>query len=161
MLANSDLPLDERGRVRALADLRVDGVDHAWTAGDNAAVPDLTHPGETCAPNAQHAVRQARLLAANLVRHLRGEELHDYKHRYVGSVASLGLHKGVAQVYGVKLRGWPAWFMHRTYHLSRMPTFGKKMRVMLDWTLALFFSRDITSLGYLQKPREDFDRANP
>lgn len=160
VLANSDLPLDERGRVRALADLRVDGVDHAWTAGDNAAVPDLTHPGETCAPNAQHAVRQARLLAANLVRHLRGEELHDYKHRYVGSVASLGLHKGVAQVYGVKLRGWPAWFMHRTYHLSRMPTFGKKMRVMLDWTLALFFSRDIASLGYLQKPREDFDRAN-
>jgi NADH dehydrogenase len=78
----------------------------------------------------------------------------------VGSVASLGLYKGVAQVYGIKLRGLPAWFMHRTYHMSRMPTFNKKVRVVLDWTLALFFRRDVVSLGSLQRPRDDFDRAN-
>ncbi|MEP6666285.1 MAG: NAD(P)/FAD-dependent oxidoreductase, partial [Nocardioidaceae bacterium] len=116
VLMTSDLPLDEKGRVKAHADLRIDGVEHAWTAGDNAAVPDLTDPGEFCAPNAQHAVRQARVLAANVVRSLRGEPLTEYQHKYVGSVASLGLHKGVAQVYGVKLKGFPAWFMHRTYH---------------------------------------------
>ncbi len=160
LLASTDLPLDDKGRVKALPNLTVEGVEHAWTAGDNAAVPDLTHPGQLCSPSAQHAVRQARLLAANLVRSLRGEELKDYKHKHVGSVASLGLHKGVAQVYGIKLRGLPAWFMHRTYHLSRMPTLSKKMRVVLDWTLALFFRRDVVSLGSLQRPRDDFDRAN-
>ena len=133
---------------------------HVWTAGDNAAVPDLTHPGEFCSPSAQHAVRQAKVLGDNLVRSLRGEPLEDYRHKHVGSVASLGLHKGVAQVYGVKLRGFPAWFMHRTYHMSRMPTFNKKVRVVLDWTLALFFKRDVVSIGSLHHPRDDFDRAN-
>ncbi|MGH3472371.1 MAG: NAD(P)/FAD-dependent oxidoreductase [Nocardioidaceae bacterium] len=156
----SDLPVDDRGRVKALANLRVDGADNAWTAGDNAAVPDLTKPGSYCTPNAQHAVRQARLLAKNIVRDLRGEAVVDYRHKYVGSVASLGLHKGVAQVYGIKVRGFPAWFMHRTYHMSRMPTFNKKVRVVLDWTLALFFRRDIVSLGALQRAQNDFRRAN-
>lgn len=160
VLASSDLPLDEKGRVKALTDLRVDGVEHAWTAGDNAAVPDLTgEPGAFCSPSAQHAVRQAKVLADNIVRSLRGEELHDYAHKHVGSVASLGLYRGVAQVYGVKLRGFPAWFMHRTYHMSRMPTFNKKVRVVLDWTLALLFRRDVVSLGALQHARADFDRA--
>jgi NADH:ubiquinone reductase (H+-translocating) len=159
VVRDSDLPTDEKGRIMARADLRVEGVEHAWAAGDNAAVPDLTKPGQYCAPNAQHAVRQARLLAANIVRSLRGEELVEYRHKYVGSVASLGLHKGVAQVYGFKLRGFPAWFMHRTYHMSRMPTLNKKVRVVLDWTLALFFRRDVVSLGSLQRPREDFHRA--
>ncbi|MGH3502466.1 MAG: NAD(P)/FAD-dependent oxidoreductase [Nocardioidaceae bacterium] len=160
VLMRSDLPIDVHGRVRALPNLRVEGVDAAWTAGDNAAVPDLTHPGDFCSPSAQHAVRQAEVLAANVVRSLRGEELTDYRHKHVGSVASLGLHKGVAQVYGIKLRGLAAWFMHRTYHMSRMPTLNKKVRVVLDWTLALFFRRDIVSLGTLQHPGDDFDRAN-
>jgi NADH dehydrogenase len=160
VLGSSDLPRDSAGRVKAHADLRVDGIDHAWTAGDNAAVPDLTKPGQYCSPSAQHAVRQARLLAHNLVRSLRGEPLEEYKHAYAGSVASLGLYKGVAQIYGIKIRGFPAWFMHRTYHMSRMPTFNKKVRVVLDWTLALFFRRDVVSLGTLHDPHADFDRAN-
>ncbi len=159
-VSDSDLPIDDKGRVAALPDLRVAGVEHAWAAGDNAAVPDLTKPGQFTSPSAQHAVRQAKLLANNLVRSLRGEPLEEYRHRYVGSVASLGLYKGVAQVYGVKVRGFPAWFMHRTYHMSRMPTFNKKVRVVLDWTLALCFRRDVVSLGSLQHPRDDFDRAN-
>ena len=160
VLASSDLPRDANGRVKAFADLRVDGITHAWTAGDNAAVPDLTKPGQLCSPSAQHAVRQARLLARNIVHSLRGEPLVEYRHAYAGSVASLGLYKGVAQIYGIKLRGFPAWFMHRTYHMSRMPTFNKKVRVVLDWTLALFFRRDVVSLGTLHEPHADFDRAN-
>ena len=160
VLAATDLPLDEKGRLKARANLTVDGADHVWTAGDNAAVPDLTHPGEFTSPSAQHAVRQAKVLGDNLVRSLRGEALEDYKHKHVGSVASLGLHKGVAQVYGIKLRGFPAWFMRRTYHMSRMPTFNKKVRVVLDWTLALFFKRDVVSIGSLHNPREDFTRAS-
>ncbi len=159
VLAKSDLPLDDRGRVKTLPNLTVEGLTDAFAAGDAAAVPDLANPGQLTSPSAQHAVRQARLLAANVVRSLRGEALQDYKHRHVGSVASLGLHQGVAQVYGIKLKGWPAWFMHRTYHMSRMPTLNKKIRVVLDWTLALFFRREVVSLGTLQRPREDWERA--
>ncbi len=159
-LALSDLPLDDKGRVKALPSLKVEGMADAWAAGDNAAVPDLAHPGQLCSPSAQHAVRQARVLADNIVRTLRGEPVRDYKHKHAGSVASLGLHQGAAQVYGIKLKGWPAWFMHRSYHLSRMPTTSKKVRVVLDWTLALFFTRDITSLGSLEHPREEFERAS-
>jgi NADH dehydrogenase len=159
MLASSDLPVDDKGRLKATAELTVEGVEHAYTAGDNAAVPDLTKPGEFCAPNAQHAMRQAKQLADNIVADLHGRPRKPYRHAYIGSVASLGLHKGVAQVYGVKVRGFPAWFMHRTYHLSRVPTLNRKVRVVADWTLALFFRREIVSLGSLQRPREEFELA--
>ncbi|MDA0636446.1 NAD(P)/FAD-dependent oxidoreductase [Nonomuraea sp. MCN248] len=155
----SDLPLDERGRVRAEATLAVVDSPGAFAAGDAAAVPDLTNPGEFCAPNAQHAVRQAKVLGDNIIRYLRGQELAEYRHKYVGSVAGLGLHQGVANVYGIKLRGFPAWFMHRTYHLSRVPTLNRKVRVVVDWTLALFFKRETISLGEMEHPREGFRAA--
>ena len=165
VLASSDLPLDAQGRVLAQADLRVagaDGVlDGVWAAGDNAAVPDLTadDPDAVCSPSAQHAVRQATRLADNLVAVLDGRETTEYRHKHVGSVASLGLYRGVAEVYGVKLRGFPAWFMHRTYHMSRMPTLNRKVRVVTDWTLALLFRREVVSLGTMHAPREEFARA--
>jgi len=159
VLAELGLPLDAKGRLRCRTDLRVDGVDDAWGAGDATAVPDLTKPGKYCGPSAQHAVRQARRLADNIVAGLRGLPLTDYRHASVGSVASLGLHKGVAQVYGVKLKGLPAWFMHRTYHLSRVPTLNRKIRVVADWTLALFFKREIVSLGSISMPFHEFEVA--
>ncbi|MEU4230243.1 NAD(P)/FAD-dependent oxidoreductase [Nonomuraea sp. NPDC026600] len=153
------LPLDERGRIKTTTRLTVAGVTDAFAAGDAAGVPDVTNPGQYCAPNAQHAVRQAKVLADNLVRHLRGQDLVDYRHKYVGSVAGLGLHQGVANVYGIKLRGFPAWFMHRTYHLSRVPTLNRKVRVVVDWTLALFFKRETISLGEMEHPRDGFRAA--
>jgi NADH dehydrogenase len=160
MNTRTDLPLDDKGRLLCKADLRVEGIEGAWGAGDGSAVPDLTGPpGALCSPSAQHAVRQAKVLGDNIVRVLHGRTPSAYIHKHVGSVASLGLHKGVAQVYGIKLRGFPAWFMHRTYHMSRVPTLNRKIRVVLDWTLALFFSRDIVSLGSLQRPREEFSEA--
>jgi NADH dehydrogenase len=157
---DSDLPIDDRGRIKATAELTVEGVDGVYSAGDNAAVPDLTHPGEFCAPNAQHAVRQARQLGDNLAADLRGKPLKPYRHAYVGSVASLGLHKGVANVYGLKVRGLPAWVMHRTYHLSRMPTVNRKIRITADWTLAMFFRREIVSMGELARPHQEFELAS-
>ena len=168
MVAQSDLPVDDKGRLKGTAFLRIDGLDDAWTAGDSAAIPDLSKfdpaappdPVPLCGPSAQHAVRQAKHLGDNIVAVLHGREPTVYKHAYAGSVASLGLHKGVAQVYGIKLRGWPAWFMHRTYHLSRVPTFNRKVRVAADWTLALFFHREIVSLGALQHPRDEFELAS-
>ncbi|EST28251.1 NAD(P)/FAD-dependent oxidoreductase [Streptomyces roseochromogenus] len=161
LLAATDLPLTERGRLKCTAQLTVDGAEHAWGAGDAAAVPDVTaaEPGTETAPNAQHAVRQARTLGDNIAHALRGEPLETYAHRYVGSVASLGLHKGVAQVYGRKLKGYPAWFMHRVYHLSRVPTVNRKARVLAEWTLAGLFKREIVSLGSLEHPRAEFELA--
>lgn len=161
ILAASGLPLNGRGRLKCTATLAVEGTEHAWAAGDAAAVPDLTADakGALCAPNAQHAVRQAGVLAANIVASLRNEPLQDYRHAYAGSVASLGLHKGVAHVYGRKLKGYPAWLMHRVYHLSRVPTFNRKARVLAEWTLSGLFKREIVSLGSLEHPRAEFELA--
>jgi NADH dehydrogenase len=161
LLAATDLPLTERGRLKCTPQLTVDGTTHAWAAGDAAAVPDVTaeEPGKETAPNAQHAVRQARVLGDNIAHALRGEPLETYSHKYAGSVASLGLHKGVAYVYGRKLKGYPAWFMHRVYHLSRVPTFNRKARVLAEWTLSGLFKREIVSLGSLEHPRAEFELA--
>ncbi|MDG9704976.1 NAD(P)/FAD-dependent oxidoreductase [Streptomyces sp. DH37] len=171
VLEKTDLPRDGRGRLRCAATLRVEGAEHVWSAGDAAAVPDLAaarasrsggsggEPDRECAPNAQHAVRQARLLADNLVASLRGRELTAYEHAYAGSVASLGLHKGVAHVYGRRLKGYPAWLLHRVYHLSRVPTVNRKARILAEWTLAGLFKREIVSLGSLEHPRAEFELA--
>lgn len=161
VLVNSDLPLDDRGRVRCVPEMRVDGLSDAWAAGDNAAVPDLTaaEPGVMTAPNAQHAVRQAKLLAKNIAAALNGRVPKPYKHKYIGSVASIGLYQGVAHTYGVKVKGWPAWFMHRSYHMAKMPTFNRKVRVVVDWTMALLFQREVVTLGRMRMPREEFRRA--
>jgi NADH dehydrogenase len=161
VLAATDLPRDERGRLKCTPHLSVDGAPHAWAAGDAAAVPDVTAgtPGAECAPNAQHAVRQARVLGDNIAHALRGEPLETYEHAYAGSVASLGFHKGVAHVYGRRLKGYPAWFMHRAYHLSRVPTVNRKARVLAEWALAGLFKREIVSLGSLEHPRAEFELA--
>ncbi|TQS40524.1 NAD(P)/FAD-dependent oxidoreductase [Cryptosporangium phraense] len=164
MLANTDLPLDERGRVTCLPTLQVvdpegNVVEGAWSAGDCAAVPDLTSdtPGATCSPSAQHAVRQAKRLGKNIAILLNGGQPVNYEHKHVGSVASLGLYKGVAQTYGVKTKGFVAWMMHRAYHVSRVPTFNRKVRVISDWTLALFLRREVVALGQLHDPRASFE----
>lgn len=159
VVKESDLPLDDKGRIKTTDELTVEGLDGVYAAGDNAAVPDRSGFAEFTAPNAQHAVRQAKRLGDNIVADLRGRPRKPYEHKYVGSVASLGLHKGVANVYGLKVRGLPAWFMHRTYHLSRMPTVNRKFRITADWTLALFFRREIVSLGELESPRQEFELA--
>ena len=165
LIGESDLPTGPKGHVNVLPTLQVASPDGtvlpgAWAAGDNAQVPDLEKgEGAWCGPTAQHAVRQARLLGRNLAAHIDGNELSEYRHKNLGTVASLGLFKGVAQVMGVKLRGWPAWFMHRTYHMAKIPSFNRKARVVLDWTAALFFRRDLVSLGRLHDPRQAFEEA--
>jgi NADH dehydrogenase len=168
MLAQTDLPRSTRGAVICLPTLQVanlDGsvVEGAWSAGDCAAVPDLTAstPGTLCGPSAQHAVRQAVRMADNIIAVIRGGQPTEYRHKYVGSVAGLGLYKGVAHVYGVKLKGLPAWVMHRTYHMSRIPSLNRKIRVLMDWTLALFLKREVVSLSGLHQPREPFTEVTP
>jgi NADH:ubiquinone reductase (H+-translocating) len=161
VLEATDLPRDDKGRLPCNANLTVRGVEGVFSAGDCAAVPDVTSkdPEALTGPSAQHAVRQAKVLARNVAAYLNRSALKDYEHKYAGSVASLGLYRGVAEVYGIKLRGVIAWFMHRTYHVSRMPTLNRKIRVLADWTAALFFRREVVSLGQLQEPRTEFEQA--
>ena len=168
VLEQTDLPRDEKGRVTCSPTLQIvdpagDVVEGAWSAGDCAAVPDLTAevPGTMCSPSAQHAVRQAKVLADNVAAVIKQRPVHEYRHKYAGSVASLGLHKGVAQVYGIKLKGFPAWFMHRSYHVSRIPSWNRRVRVVIDWTLALFLKREVVSLGELHQPRVPFTDVTP
>ena len=152
-------PTDDRGRVPVDEFMRVHNLPDAWAAGDCAAVPDLDAGGSN-PPTAQHALRQARRLAGNLTAHLRGQPLREFRYKNMGGLASLGRYKGVAKVLSLKLRGFPAWLLHRSYHLVMIPTFNRKVRIVLDWTIALFFRRDVVQLGSLQRPRQPFREAS-
>lgn len=156
--ALAGFPVGPASRVQTDEFLRVKGAQDAWAAGDCAAVPDLVTGGIT-PPTAQHGLFEARRLAKNLLRVLRGRQPRPFKHRNLGMIASLGRFRGVANPLGIRLRGFPAWWLHRTYHLLRMPTVGRKVRIALDWTVELFFRRDVVQLGTLQRPRAAFDRA--
>lgn len=163
---SSGFPVDERGRVKASATLQIvddEGtpIEHAWTAGDVAAVPDLTGagPGGFCVPNAQHALRQAKMLAKNLLAARAGEAPTEYKHESLGAVAGLGLYQGVGNPKGMKLKGFPAWLAHRGYHGLAIPTVERTARVASNWINELIFGRDITPLRDLESPRRQFEKA--
>ena len=146
-LARLGLPLDERGRVIVGPTLQVEGSDDTWALGDGAAVPNTRTPGRVDPPTCQHALRQARRLAKNLTRPPK-----PYGYRMLGQVATLGRYKGIAELPGVQLRGFLGWFVARTYHLYALPTFRRKARVVTDWTVSLFFRRDIVELSALGRP---------
>lgn len=159
---HTDLPTDERGLLVVRADLRV-GTDselipNAWAAGDDAAVPDLASkvPGAHTVPNAQHAVRQGRRLAKNLTAALRGGTIRDYRHHSLGTVAALGMGKGIFQYKKLVIKGLPAWLMHRGYHVLAVPTWERKVRVFSIWLTAALFGRDLVSLASVQRPRDAF-----
>ena len=162
VLRNTDLPIEERGRLRVAPDLRVvndDGVvADAWGAGDVCAVPDLTGGGVAgyCVPNAQHAVRQGKLLAKNIVAELRGEKPTEYFHKNLGAVAGLGLGIGVFQQGKIAITGFPAWLMHRGYHGMAMPTGERKLRVIGGWVANALLGRDVASLSAVENPRLGF-----
>jgi NADH dehydrogenase len=141
------LPLDERGRVKVEPTLQVEGLPNVWALGDGARVPNLATPGQYDPPTCQHALRQARRLAKNMT-----GERKPYRYRMLGQVATLGRYKGIAQIPGALLRGFPGWFVTRTYHLYQLPLLTRKLRVVTDWTTALFFRRDIAELSMLGHP---------
>jgi NADH:ubiquinone reductase (H+-translocating) len=157
-LAAFGLPLGPRGHADTAPNLQVRGTDYVWAAGDNAQVPDLaTGEGAWCPPNAQHALRQSKVLADNVISAMRGFPQSEYKHKNLGAVAGLGLHKGVALLFGkVKLHGRLAWYFHRGYHGLAMPTFNRKIRVFADWALAAVLKREVVSLGAMENPRGEF-----
>ena len=155
LLERTDLPLERTGKVRCTAMLQVIGRPHAFAAGDGAAVPDLARgalladedPKLLTAPTAQHAVRQARVLADNVVAYLGGRPLQPYRHSSAGVVAGLGRRRGVAEIRGLRLMGWPAYALHRAYHLWAMPTAERKARIVLDWVGSALLGRDPVAAG--------------
>jgi NADH:ubiquinone reductase (H+-translocating) len=159
LTATLGVPVDARGRIPVDRALRVEGVDGAWAAGDCAAVPDPHAAAGTSPPTAQHALRQAKVLAANVAATLEGGRLQPFRYANKGMLCSLGHFRGVANPLGVRIRGFPAWFLHRSYHLAYMPTVSRKARIAMDWTVALLFPRDIAQLGSLEHPRDAFRRA--
>ena len=138
------LPVDDRGRVRVDDHLRVEGLPNVWALGDCAAVPNEATPGEYDPATCQHALRQARRLAANLQGRPR-----PYRYRTLGQVASLGRRSGIAQLPGVRLRGLDGWLVARTYHLMQLPSATRRSRVMADWITSGLFRRDISELTAL------------
>jgi NADH dehydrogenase len=163
VVRNTDFPLDERGRITAKATLQIvegeNAIEGAWTAGDVSAVPDLSGGGVGgfCVPNAQHAVRQAKLLAKNLVAALRGEGIREYVHYNKGAVAGLGIGVGVFQFKKLAIKGVIAWFMHRGYHGLAMPMWERKIRVFSGWFWNFFLGRDLGSIDAQKTPRLAFE----
>jgi NADH:ubiquinone reductase (H+-translocating) len=162
MIARLGLPLDGDGRVVVDATMRVDDralpaprspdSAHVWAIGDCAAVPDASRPGHSCPPTAQHAIRQGRLVARNVAATLAGTEPRPFRYRTKGVVAELGSRQAVALTLGIRWRGMPAWLIARTYHLLLMPGLGRRLRLLVDWNVALAFGRDVSSPGRLGSP---------
>lgn len=147
----------EKGRIVVDEFLQVPGFTGIWTAGDCAAVPDLTS-GAYYPPTAQHGMREAVAAASNIERTILGRELKPFRYRTMGMLASIGHHTGVASMFGFKFSGFIAWWMWRSVYLMKLPRLVKKLRVMIAWTLDLLFGRDIEQMITLRDVDELTDR---
>jgi NADH dehydrogenase len=151
ILAELNLPLDERGRVPVDSHLRVQGLDSVWAIGDCAAAPDPR--GGICPPTAQHAVRQGPVAARNIAAELGIGSPRPFEYRSEASFVNLGRYKAVGRIGDRTFRGFPAWWMARSYHMSQIPGTARKFRAVLDWTAGLPFRRDIAEVGTIGKPK--------
>lgn len=137
--------------------LAVPGVSGLWAAGDCAAVPDVT-TGTLCPRTAQHGLRQGVAAAKNIEAAIAGRALQPFRYRAMGLLASIGRHTGVAMVLGVKFSWFTAWWLWRTVYLAKLPGLAKKLRVMVGWTLDLFFGREIEQMITLRAVEMVSDR---
>jgi NADH:ubiquinone reductase (H+-translocating) len=151
ILAELNLPLDERGRVPVDSYLRVQGMDSVWAIGDCAAAPDPR--GGTCPPTAQHAVRQGPVAARNIAAELGIGSPKPFDYRSEASFVNLGRYKAVGRIGDRTFRGFPAWWLARSYHMSQIPGTARKVRAVLDWSAGLPFRRDIAEVGSIGKPK--------
>jgi NADH dehydrogenase len=145
------VPLDERGRVPVDEMLRVRGMDSVWAIGDCAAAPDPR--GGLCPPTAQHAVRQGPVAARNIAAELGVGEAASFSYSGNAAFVNLGRYKAVGRIGGRTFRGFPAWWLARTYHMSQIPGIARKVHAVIDWTASLPFGRDLSELGSIGHPR--------
>jgi NADH:ubiquinone reductase (H+-translocating) len=141
-IAELGLPVDRHGRVRVDECMQVDGCPDVWALGDCAAVPDPADPGRPCPPTAQHAMRQGAHVAVNVAAALSHGERRPFRFRTLGLVVDLGRRQAVAKILGFKLRGRLAWLCARGYHLMAIPGLARRVRLIIDWNVDLFFRRD-------------------
>jgi NADH:ubiquinone reductase (H+-translocating) len=146
------LPLDERGRVCVTPTLQVDGHPDVWALGDCAAVPNAATPGQLDPPTSQHALRQARRLAANLLAAQDGQPMQPYRFRSLGQVATLGRKHGIADLNGIRMSGLAGWLAARGVHLIQAPGASSRLRVLSDWALSLLFPGNIVAFAGLLDP---------
>jgi len=147
------LPLQPNGRLDVDRALRVRGRPNVWAVGDAAAAPDAAANYERPAPpTAQHALRQGKRVAENVAAQLGHGRVRPFTYKTLGVFVDLGRNQAVANMAGIKLSGFPAWFAARTYHLVMMPGTSRKLRLMADWTVGLLFGRDSSELGQLGHP---------
>jgi len=146
-----NVPLEERGRVAVDERLQVLGMDSVWAIGDCAAAPDPR--GGLCPPTAQHAVRQGPVAARNIAAELGIGSPQPFAYRSNASFVNLGRYKAVGKVGSRTFRGFPAWWLARTYHMSQIPGSARKARAVLDWTASLPFRRDISEVGSIGHPK--------
>jgi NADH:ubiquinone reductase (H+-translocating) len=151
ILKQLSLPLDERGRVPVDSYLRVQGLDSVWAIGDCAAAPDPR--GGFCPPTAQHAVRQGPVAARNIAAELGIGSPRPFEYHGDASFVNLGRYKAVGRIGDRTFRGFPAWWLARTYHMSQIPGAARKFRAVLDWTAGLPFRRDISEVGSIGHPK--------
>jgi NADH dehydrogenase len=154
------VPRGKSGRVEADATMAVKGRPGVWAVGDSATIPDVV-TGGTCPPTAQYALRQGRRLADNIAAAIRGEEPKPFRFKALGLLAGLGRRSAVAEIFGLKFSGFIAWWLWRTIYLMKLPGFERKLRVAIDWTLDLFFARDIVYLRPLHVARGPAAVSNP
>jgi NADH dehydrogenase len=146
------LPLDDRRRVPVDRELRVIGEEDVWAVGDSAAVPDPARPGSFCPPTSQHAIRQGRTAGRNIAASLGRGTPSPFTYKTRGQFVNLGRYQAVALVGGLRLRGFPAWWLARTYHVTQIPGTARKVRAVMDWTIGLPFRRDIAEVGSIGHP---------
>ena len=151
--------LDERGRVKTDARFATN-VANIWAIGDCALVKNAL-TDQFSPPTAQFAVAQAQQLAANLLARIAGRPTRAFAYRSRGMMATTGHMKGVAQIFGLRLAGFPAWLLWRAYYLLRMPTLGRKLRIWVEWTWGMFFAADITHLRFTRTGDQDADSPVP
>lgn len=153
LIAKLNLPVDDRGYILCDSDLKVQGHENIWAVGDCAV--NLGPDGKPYPATAQHAIKEGRHLAKNVIRALKGQPTLPCVIESQGSLAALGCRTGVAKVFGLKLSGFAAWFLWRSVYLFKMPGWSRKTRVGLDWMLDLFFPRDIVQLGIHRQSDSD------
>jgi NADH:ubiquinone reductase (H+-translocating) len=146
------LPLDDGGRIKVDRYCQVEGFHNVWAIGDAAAVPDPARPGLPSPPTCQHAIRQGRTVGHNVAAALADGRRRAFTYKTLGVFVDLGRHQAVAETLGIRWRGFPAWFLARTYHLSQMPGWRRRVRLVTDWTVGLLFGRDSSELGQLGHP---------
>jgi len=152
VVAELGLPIDRNGRIVVDRYCKVEGRDDVWAIGDAAAVPDPARPGQPTPPTCQHALRQGRTVAGNVAAALGGGHPKPFRYKTLGVFVDMGHQKAVAETLGIKWRGFPAWFLARTYHLYMMPGIKRQLRLVVDWTVDLAFGRDTSELGQLGHP---------